>query len=111
MKKIPETYEGRADQKGFSFFLIQECGEIGKNRYRVAVYSKQGSGKTSYETVIVRKQKKPYIIQGITIREVGDEYLPSPSEWGTFGWTYSDRASALSKASEIKERLSKSEVE
>ena len=105
MKKIAEKYEGRADQKGFSFSLEYKSGEIGRNHSIVAVYSKSSHGTTDFETVIVRKRKKAVCIKGRVISEIGDDYLPSPNEWGNYGWSYPTKEAAMQKAKELETRL------
>ena len=53
-----------------------------------------------WEVIKILKRKKVGNFKGIQMGEIGDEYVPSPSQWGMYGWT----ALSLEHAYEILER-------
>ena len=71
-------------RKGFTHRLMKREGNI-------ALYSLTRFGRMSYEVVKIRAYKtdRPFIN-----RKAGDEYLPSPEEWGTCGFTYNSLSDA-----------------
>lgn len=77
MKKIPDQFT----RNPFTCRLIfREAG--------VAIYelTHKGSGKVNnYEVVIIRQHKADNDFIKV---KAGDEYLPSTSEWGQYGWTF-----------------------
>ena len=97
MKQIPEKYEGRGDQKGYTFTLVRSWGTV-------ALYSKEKHGDMTYEVVRVRKRKKDVYVGEKQIASTGDEYLPSSREWGVYGWTYNVIEKAMERIDELLKR-------
>lgn len=62
---------------------------------RVAIYS--GPGRNEFEVVVIRVEKAR-LIKGIPYPD--REIYPSPEEWGTYGWSYTENShpNALSAA-------------
>lgn len=92
MKKIPDEYI----RKPFTCTLI-------RREKHVALYSQtHPEGKTKrYEVVVVRTRTKDNDFTGT---KAGDEYLPSPEEWGTYGWTYTSIEDAEERVKELLSR-------
>ena len=76
--------------------LLAEAGRVIHARHAgladreagVAIYelTHKGSGKVNnYEVVIIRQHKADNDFIKV---KAGDEYLPSTSEWGQYGWTF-----------------------
>lgn len=65
-------------RNGFTHRLVKREGNV-------AIYSLTRFGRMSYEVVKIRtfNTDQPFIK-----RKAGDEYLPSTSEWGTYGFTF-----------------------
>ena len=55
----------------------------------------------NYEVMVKRYHKKDVYIKDRKIKSKGDVNLPSTSEWGQYGFTYTDKASAYDKALRI----------
>ena len=89
MRTIPQNYK----KDGFNFELIERNGNV-------AIYkqSKPDYVSVNYETVIIRKRKTDNDFVGT---KAGDEYLPSTSEWGMYGWSYRTLEQAREKMSKI----------
>lgn len=89
MRTIPEQY----NKDGFNHHLLHRHGDV-------AIYEQRKPTHTSsyYEVVIVSKHAKDNDFVGT---KAGDEYLPSTSEWGTYGWTYLTLEDAREKMSKI----------
>ena len=64
----------------------------------VAIYEQRKNDILYYETVIIRKRTADNDFVGT---KDGDEYLPSSSEWGMYGWSYRDLEQAREKMSKI----------
>lgn len=89
MLKLPESFDGRADQRGFHFTQIKRHGKI-------ALFQKQKSGGgISYEVVLVHRNAKRTFPDGRVVEP--KEAMPSPEEWGTGGWSYPSLAAANEK--------------
>lgn len=65
-------------RSGFTCRLMKREGQI-------VMYSLTKSGRMSYEVMKVQTQK---LDNSFTGRKAGEEFLPSSSQWGTYGWTY-----------------------
>ena len=89
MREIPQQY----NKYGFTHTLIERDGNV-------AIYEQRKPTHTSsyYEVVIIRKRKTDNDFAGT---KAGDEYLPSTSEWGSYGWSYTSIESAREKMSKI----------
>ena len=100
--KVKTAYQGRGTQKGYNFTLLErrECGE-GDSCSCQCLYSKENGGEPCYEVVKVRKRKKDRYAWGRQIAKKGDEYLPSPEEWGMYGWSYMTLEEAKEKLNEL----------
>jgi len=83
MQTLPETFDGRADQRGYQFKQIKRTG-------LVALFEKRNPDHPpgtlpAYEVVIVRKVAERRFPNGIVTP--AHESMPSPEEWGTSGWS------------------------
>lgn len=87
MRTIPQNYK----KDGFIHTLLQRTDNV-------AIYRKSKGDILYFETVVIRKRLKDNDFVGT---KAGDEYLPSTSEWGVYGWTYRDFESAHEKMSKI----------
>lgn len=87
MKTIPEQYT----RNGFCHQLIRRKGNV-------AVYKQEKDIYKAFEVVVIRTMKKDNALTG---QMTGDEYLPSSSDWGLFGWTYRSEDDANRKFEEL----------
>lgn len=93
MKTIPKTFK----RSCFTYTRLYQEADV-------AVYQQNliGSDKvTLYEVCIVRTRASDNEFTGT---KAGDEYLPSPEEWGRYGWTYTTQAEAVNKANQLVNR-------
>lgn len=93
MKTIPKTYKRR----GYGYTLIYREADV-------VIYQQNfidSDKTTSYEVCIVRTRASDNEFTGT---EAGDEYLPSPEEWGRYGWTYTRWEEAVNKANQLVNR-------
>jgi hypothetical protein len=76
MKTLPESF--RSD--GFHFQMVARCGDV-------ALFAKTAVHHTipGFEVVLVRKRETVIFPNGRTTPE--HEAMPSPEQWGTYGWT------------------------
>ena len=86
MKILPTTF--RSD--GFYFELLKRDGDIALFRK-----TKLGFSFETFEVVLVQHHKER-IIAGKSIE--GGEAMPSSEQWGSKGWTFSEKTSAKRKA-------------
>ncbi len=79
--------------KGFTYRQISRDGDV-------AVYEQRWgrNGSAAYETVIVQRHNGREIA-GAYIPPA--EFMPSSSQWGVKGWTFTDKDGALQKALEL----------
>jgi len=91
MKILQTNFDGRADQKGYSFKQL-----VRKNGW--AIYSKTKDSHTSFEVIKVQEHGD-YMIAGTKIEAA--ECMPSSSTWGDFGFSYLTLEQAKSKFSEV----------
>ena len=56
-----------------------------KREANIALYSLTKFGRMTYEVCKVRTAASDNALTG---RKAGEEYLPSTSEWGIYGWTF-----------------------
>ena len=75
MKTIPDKFS----KGGFEYELIKRAANV-------AIYKQYSQGcLIGLEVVCIRKHKKSYSRMNII---AGNEYLPSSSEWGLYGFSY-----------------------
>jgi hypothetical protein len=90
VKKIPQEYS----RTGFEYKLVERDGDF-------AIYSVMKDSFKNYELVLVRRYKEDNDFVKV---KAGDEYLPGPSEWGSYGWTLPTLAACHSKIKTLKEK-------
>lgn len=93
MKQIPESF--RKDQ--YDHELVDRVKDL-------AVYRKSKDAFHQFELMKIRKHKKDRVIAGNTVSVAGDEYLPSTTEWGGYGWTLPDMVAVEAKIAELEKR-------
>lgn len=91
MRDIPIQY----NKDGFTHTLHSKCG-------KVAIYEQRKGDFVRYEVVILRQYTRDI---ELTNTKAGDWYLPSTSEWGTYGWTYVTLEQAQEKAKEMTKKF------
>ncbi|PNC89839.1 hypothetical protein [Akkermansia muciniphila] len=89
MRTIPKEF----NKHGYRYTLVSRIGEI-------AIYSQEKGTHRNFEVMVIRKHKYDNDFTG---RKAGDEYLPSPEEWGTYGWTLTTYEAAVQKAKTIEQ--------
>ncbi len=77
MTPLPKTFDGRKDQKGWTFHLLMRDEKH-------ALLRKEKGRIETWEVVKIRKDKD-YTIAGVLIP--AHEAMPSPETWGTDGWS------------------------
>ena len=87
MREIPQQYT----KDGYTHTLLQRDG-------KVAIYEQRKGDILYFETVVIRKRTADNDFVGT---KAGDEYIPSSSEWGIYGWTYTSYEQAREKMSKI----------
>ena len=89
MKQLHETFTF----DHFDFRQLQRSG-------RVALFAKTKPGHTreTYEVVIIQHIKARQFRNCFT---EAHEAMPSPSQWGMAGWTFSDPAKAIAKFNKL----------
>ena len=97
MKKIPDKYI----RKPFTLTLI-------RRKRNVALYVQTCPEwvRKNYEVVLVRTRLKDNDFTGV---KAGDEYLPSPEDWGSYGWTYTNIVEAEERFKELLNRTDNDE--
>lgn len=93
MKTIPTTIK----REGFTWTLLERDGMLAIYEQR-KTYTDSVPDFVRYETVIIRNHTKDNDFTGT---KAGDERLPSPTEWGIYGWTYTTIEQAREKMSKI----------
>jgi hypothetical protein len=92
MKPIDKKFSSH----GFDFEQVARMG-------RVAVYRKQkGVRNISFETVVLQRVADRTWPDGTTTP--AHEAMPSDEQWGTYGFSYRDEASALAKCKTLHHR-------
>ena len=89
MKKLPAVFRSG----GFDFKLLARDGDIALFRK-----TKPRLRFESLEVVIIQRHET-FKIEGKLIP--AGEHLPSSEQWGSKGWTFSDKTSAERKAEEL----------
>ena len=84
MKTIPREF----NKHGYSYTLVTRIGDI-------AIYSQEKESHRNFEVMVIRKRKSDNDFAGT---KAGDEYMPSPEEWGIYGWTLTTYEEAIRKA-------------
>ena len=56
---------------------------------------------SNYEVLVKRYHKRDSYLDGRLVKQKGDVKLPSPSEWGKYGFTFNEKRLAYRKALEI----------
>jgi hypothetical protein len=81
---------------GFDCKVVGRCGNI-------ILVELSKDGQTGWEVIKVRRHVKDLTLRGKTIAQAGDEYLPSSSRWGLYGWSFlgGDAAGAIRKFIEL----------
>lgn len=97
MKTIPEHYEGRGDQKSYTFDLMMREGNT-------ALYRKTNLGVHEWEVMLVRTRTADRHIGGKLAFRKGEEFLPSSREFGQYGWHFNSSGEALAKFTEVRDR-------
>jgi hypothetical protein len=93
MREIPNSYY----REGFTYTLLKRDGNVAIYEQR-RTYDTPDKDFVRYETVIIRKHTKDNDFVGT---KAGDEYLPNPAAWGSYGWTYITFEQACEKMSKI----------
>ncbi len=93
MKTLPTEFQGRADQRGYVFKQLKRTGDV-------ALFEKHNPSHPpgtalSYEVVIVQKRPERTFPNGEVYP--AHESMPSPEEWGVYGWSPYDLEAALAK--------------
>lgn len=83
MKTIPQEF----NKYGYRYTLVTRLGEV-------AIYSQEKESHRNFEVMIIRKRKADNDFAGT---KAGDEYMPSPEEWGVYGWTLTTYEEAIQK--------------
>lgn len=83
MKTIPQEF----NKYGYRYILVTRLGEV-------AIYSQEKESHRNFEVMIIRKRKADNDFTGT---KAGDEYMPSPEEWGVYGWTLTTYEEAIQK--------------
>ena len=86
MRELPTAFRNG----GFDFQLLKRHGGIALFRK-----TKPGFSFETFEVVVVQHHKER-IIAGKSIE--GGEAMPSSEQWGSKGWSFSDKTSAERKA-------------
>ncbi len=100
MTPLPTEFTGRADQRGYMFKQLKRTGDV-------ALFEKHNPGHIpgaaiSYEVVIVQKRPERTFPNGEVYP--AHESMPSPEDWGVYGWSPYDLESALTKFNQIVDR-------
>ncbi len=88
-----KTLETSFTRKGFQYRQISRDGDVAVFEQR---WGKNGS--PAFETVIVQRHHGREIM-GVKIPPA--EFMPSTSQWGVKGWTFTHRDQALLKAASL----------
>jgi hypothetical protein len=79
MKPLHETFQGRADQRGFQFQMLKREGDV-------CLFEKRNAtGPVRYEVAILHQRPKREFPGGRLAE--AHEAMPSPEEWGLRGWS------------------------
>lgn len=73
------------------FYRHGFCCRLMKRKGNAVLYCLTKRGRMSYEVmkVMVQKNDDPF-----TKRKAGEEFLPSTSQWGAYGWTFNSKLEA-----------------
>lgn len=85
MKTLPETF--RSDH--YDFTLLQRTGDIA-----MFTKTKENLDRNLYEVVRVQKRKEVTMFGNVV---EAHEAMPSPEQWGAYGWSYSNPEDARAK--------------
>ena len=94
MKTLPESFQ----KHGFLFTLIERHGQFAT--YRKVEENWRHS--ENFETVIIQSHNGR-VIAGQAVGPA--KYMPSSESWGSLGWSFQDRESALKKLSQLTTRM------
>ena len=89
MKRLSATFRSG----GFSFKILRRDGDVALLRK-----TKPGFSFETFEVVVLQHHKER-IIAGKSIER--GEAMPSCEQWGSKGWTFSDKTSATADAQQI----------
>lgn len=84
MKTIPREF----NRHGYRYTLVSRISDI-------AIYRQEKFTHCNFEVMVIRKRKSDNDFTGA---KTGDEYMPSPEEWGIYGWTLTTYEEAIRKA-------------
>ena len=97
-----KTIEWPVTKTDFIDELIKRDGDV-----VLSVRRSRHSGRVvSYEVQVVRVHRRDMLMNGRLMSCAGDEYLPSSSEWGQYGWSFSSLQDAERKFQQVLERQS-----
>ncbi len=78
-----------------------QCRQLARSG-RAAIYEQTKDEMVAYEVVVIRNHNGR-VIAGQAIPP--SEYMPSPEEWGSKGWTYTDKRVAWAAYLGLAEKL------
>jgi len=97
-----KTIEWPVTKTDFIDELIKRDGDV-----VLSVRRSRHSGRVvSYEVQVVRVHRRDMLMNGRLMSCAGDEYLPSSSEWGQYGWSFGSLQDAERKFQQVLERQS-----
>lgn len=97
-----KTIEWPVTKTDFIDELIKRDGDV-----VLSVRRSRHSGRVvSYEVQLVRVHRRDMLMNGRLMSCAGDEYLPSSSEWGQYGWSFGRLQDAERKFQQVLERQS-----
>lgn len=97
-----KTIEWPVTKTDFIDELIKRDGDV-----VLSVRRSRHSGRVvSYEVQVVRVHRRDMLMNGRLMSCAGDEYLPSSSEWGQYGWSFGRLQDAERKFQQVLERQS-----
>jgi hypothetical protein len=97
-----KTIEWPVIKTDFIDELIKRDGDV-----VLSVRRSRHSGRVvSYEVQVVRVHRRDMLMNGRLMSCAGDEYLPSSSEWGQYGWSFGRLQDAERKFQQVLERQS-----
>lgn len=99
MIPLPKQFEGRADQKGYVFRVLDRVGLFALIEKHNPAHE---SGRKYYEVVIVRQVPETTWPNDKTTE--AREKMPSPAEWGSSGWSFDTLEAAREKYYAIQEQ-------
>lgn len=96
MKPLPATFEGRGDQRGFTFQQVIREGNVA-----IFQKTKPGTSVRTFELIKIR-QNKARTMGGAFIPPM--ESYPHSGSWGEMGWSYPDLETAQTHFLSLRER-------